>query len=95
MKTDSKQDLLINSLGMEIKHLGEGLGELKSAFKQSCSENTVAHKEILDKIDGFIESADVKYVSRTEFKDVKSAVYGFIALVLTAVVGGIMALVLK
>jgi uncharacterized membrane-anchored protein len=95
MKTDSKQNLLINSLGMEIEHLGEGLGEIKSAFKQSCVENNTAHKEILNKIDDFIETADVKYVSRTEFKDVKSAVYGFIAIVLTAVVGGIMALVLK
>lgn len=43
------------------------------------------------KIDAFISSADAKYADKT----VERIVYGMVAIILTAVVGSIIALILK
>ena len=49
-------------------------------------------KEIKDKLDNKLDN---KYVSKEEFITVKTIVYGQVALILIAVVGALLALVLK
>jgi hypothetical protein len=83
----TKQDLLINTLGMEMKHLSDDLGEIKSAFKQSCAENITAHEKILGKIEEFIEQADKRYAPMIAWK----AIWWII----TGVCGACLAVIMK
>jgi hypothetical protein len=84
---DTKQDLLINTLGMEIKHLGADLGELKEDFVQICKDNNIAHEKILFKIDEFIERADKRYAPMIAWK----AIWWII----TGVCGAVLAVIMK
>ncbi len=46
-------------------------------------------------VDDLTVKVDHNYVTKEEFKPVKQLVYGLVALILTAVVGAIMALVIR
>ena len=50
---------------------------------------------LVAEIQGIKDQLNSKYVSREEFKPVKTIVYGFVALVLTSVIGALITLVLK
>lgn len=50
---------------------------------------------IIERVKDIEEKLEKKYVSQEEFKPVKSIVYGMVTLILTAVVGALIALVIQ
>ena len=86
----TKQDLLINTLGMEIKHLGEDLGELKTEFIQICKDNNIAHDKILGKLEEFIEQADKRYAPMIAWKAIWWIITGVCGAVLAVIMKGIL-----
>lgn len=52
-------------------------------------------KEIKDGFKSLAESADKKFVTTIEFGPVKNVVYGLVGLILMAVIGAVVALVIK
>lgn len=50
---------------------------------------------IKDKLDHIENQVGSQYVTKDEFEPIKRVVYGMVALILTAVVGGLIALVIR
>ncbi len=50
---------------------------------------------IKDKLDNIENQVGSSYVTKDEFEPIKRVVYGMVALILTGVVGGLIALVVK
>lgn len=50
---------------------------------------------IKDKLDNIEDQVGSSYVTKSEFEPIKKVVYGMVSLILIAVVGGLVALVVK
>jgi hypothetical protein len=52
-------------------------------------------RHLASTLDIFMAQVDLTYVKREEFKPVRNVVYGIVTLILSGVIGGLLALVLK
>ena len=85
---DQEQDIKINSLEQNHKFMAEKLEDLKQTVLKGFNK-------VYDKMDEHNKECDKRYVSKDKFEPVKLLVYGLVAIILTAVIGGLMFLVLK
>ena len=63
-KSDEEQNIKITKLEVIMEQLKKGFDEIKTEFKDFGNKNDIAHKDITDKIDKFIEAADNKYAPK-------------------------------
>ena len=55
------------------------------------ANNRVTTKDVYELIERLEQKIDKTYVTKTEFKPVRAIVYGFTALILTSVLGAVLA----
>ena len=63
-KADETQNIKITKLEVTMTNLQNGLNEIKSEFKEFEDKNDQSHKDIIERIDKFINSADDKYAPK-------------------------------
>lgn len=64
-REDESQNIKITKLEGIMEQLKEGFQEIKAEFKDFGNKNDAAHRDITDKIDKFIDSADAKYAPKS------------------------------
>lgn len=86
------------ALNNKIITLEINMAELKrdiDYIKKSSDQNINDHKAIIQKIDDFIGNCENKYVSQEAFRPVQKIAYGLSGTILTAVVLGLVYLLIK
>ena len=82
----------------EIKKLNKHCAETTAMFDKRTALMQQDIKNIINKQDDILkklDNFDMKFVSKTEFWPVKTIVYSLVGTILLAVVGAIVALILK
>lgn len=87
MKEDLQQNLKIQNIEMTILQIGKDFSGLKNEVDQVRKDNLADHKEIIEKIDKFIEQADKRYAPMIAWK----AIWWII----TGVCGAVLAVIMK
>jgi len=90
-KTDESQNIKITKLEVTMINLQNGLDDIKSEFDKFDNKNDEAHKDIMKKIDAFIDTADKKYAS----KQVETAMWWLIFAVGVSIIGIIAKVIAK
>ena len=71
----------IAKLQTDVAHIKQALEDSKKVHEKSTEENKVDHEKIFKKIDGFIDSAEKRFASKT----VEWLVYSLAAIILGGV----------
>lgn len=82
----------------ELTNLKITMTDLKKDIcwiKKGQEKNDEQHKEIIGKIDNFVEASDKRFVTKESFRPIQKIVYGLVGAVLIAVLAAILALILK
>jgi len=86
------------NIEQELKHITEHCAETVAVFDKRTALMQQDIKNIINKQDDILkklDNFDMKFVSKTEFWPVKTIVYSLVGTILLAVVGAIVALILK
>lgn len=93
-KPSAETQKRLTNLEMNIEHIKE---DIKKINDRLCNVPTKQDLEIMNLklIEQVSEKTEEKYVSQLEFTPIKRIVYGVVALILTSVFVGLLALILK